>query len=266
MKECKNIKTFKFQFTVIIVTNVVNAKLKKTLDSALVQKFSDVQIIIKFNNIDISNFKSMYKKSDNLIFISSFDNGIYDAMNQALDLAEGKYVYFLNVGDEFYDKDIFSNIVEKSTLNADIIYSPYMYRNTVVNYPKKLTRSFFFRSALCHQAYFIKTNIIQKLKFNLTYKVLADHDLMLRYINQYNIKFERLNKVVSRVDLMGFSANNTHQKKLERKFLVSKHFTYQEKILFFTISFFSMKVLRDYMLKNPTIFKIYNKFKSKIYN
>ena len=38
------------------------------------------------------------------------DNGIYDAMNQAVQLAQGEYDLFLNAGDSFYDETVLDKI------------------------------------------------------------------------------------------------------------------------------------------------------------
>ncbi len=38
-----------------------------------------------------------------LKFISQKDDGIYDAMNKAIQLAKGKYLLFLNAGDHLYN-------------------------------------------------------------------------------------------------------------------------------------------------------------------
>ncbi len=46
------------------------------------------------------------------VFISQADKGIYDAMNQAVGYAKGDYLFFLNAGDSFYDKEVLYKITE----------------------------------------------------------------------------------------------------------------------------------------------------------
>ena len=250
----------------MIVSNTNGVDLIATTDSVLEQNFSRFEIILKCNDQDISNLVQKYSGVKNIKLISQPDTGIYDAMNQAIVHCLGEYTFFLNVGDRFYDRQSLSYILANSSLRADVIYSSYIYRNCVNHYPKKITRGFFFRSALCHQAYFLKTEILKKHKFNLDFKVLADHDLLLRCQNTSSLTFEKINRPLAELALMGFSAENIKIKNYERKALEAEHFSYAEFLYFSIFNWLSMRALRNYMIRHTFFYNLYHRVKAWFYS
>ena len=90
------------------------------------------------------------------VFISEADEGIYDAMNKGIDNAHGKYLLFLNAGDEL-TADI-TAVAAAAPEESVIIYG----KTTMINpdgsfdYIKgkrlKSVRRFLKGMPLCHQA------------------------------------------------------------------------------------------------------------------
>ena len=259
------VKKNKYFFSVITVTNNINNALATTIMSALSQVFTDFQYIIKIDGQDPSSVERMCGKASNVNIISNSDAGIYDAMNQALEYVEGRFVFFLNAGDVFYDQNTLSHIYSCGGGESDIIYSPYIYRGVDVTYPKTLSRAFFFRTALCHQAYFMRSAKVMALQFNTSYQILADHDLVLRYLNSGGARFFRVSKPVSIVAPMGFSGQNYRLKVIERKKLTQVHFRFFERIRFSLVTLITMRGLRVMLLKNDRVFWLYSKLKKELY-
>jgi glycosyltransferase involved in cell wall biosynthesis len=252
-------------FSIIIVSNVKGQDLIETIDSVLSQKFSDFELIVKFDGQEISSIKNSYKGFSNIKFITQSDIGIYDAMNQAIDHASGDYALFLNVGDKLYDSHSLGYVHSQSTLNADVLYSPYLYRQNIIQYPKKLSRGFFFRNALCHQSYFLRTKLLKTLRFNLDYRVLADHDILLRGQQSTDITFEKINRPIATLALMGFSAKNVKTKNYERKKLEFEHFSPWEFVYFSIFSILSLRSVRRHLVNYVLIYYFYNRIKNWFY-
>ena len=74
-----------------------------------------VEIIEKFRN-------------KNLIFFSSRDNGIYDALNKGINFSSGNIIGILHSDDFYENKNVISNVIEvfKNT-DADLVYGDLVY-------------------------------------------------------------------------------------------------------------------------------------------
>jgi len=98
---------------VSIVTVVYNSEnlLQKTIDSIANQTETDYEyLIIDGNSTDQTI--DIIKKNESKIdyWQSEPDKGLYDAMNKALAIAKGKYILFINSGDELNDANILTSI------------------------------------------------------------------------------------------------------------------------------------------------------------
>lgn len=58
----------------------------------------------------------------NLRWISEPDKGLYDAMNKALHLATGDFVWFLNAGDHLHAPDTVEKVLACLTPTTDVLY------------------------------------------------------------------------------------------------------------------------------------------------
>ena len=135
-----------------------------------------------------------------LRFFCSEDMGIYDAMNQALDHANGQYVLFLNAGDFFYDKSVLSSYYEGIINNnfPTLIYSDYKTTDLeeYVQSPTKLTKFFLFRTMLCHQVCMVKRDFYHFFGyFDTSLRVDADYDFLLRLIIIEKVKYKHIQKL-----------------------------------------------------------------------
>ena len=96
-------------FSIIVVCLNAGEKLHKTIDSILQQTEQDYEIVVKDGGSSDNSLQQL--PADERIHIyEEKDTGIYDAMNQAIRHAVGKYVFFLNCGDYFYDASVLGQV------------------------------------------------------------------------------------------------------------------------------------------------------------
>lgn len=96
-----------------VVTICYNSKLfiEKTILSVINQSYEDLEYIVVDGGSTDGTLDVIHKYSNRITkWISEKDEGIYNAMNKALDIITGDWVIFMNSGDCFYRYDVLSNI------------------------------------------------------------------------------------------------------------------------------------------------------------
>ena len=182
-----------------IITPCFNSEktIERTLESVLKQTCQDYEYIIidgasTDKTLDIINsYKSKF--NGKMHVVTEPDNGIYDAMNKGIKLAQGKIVGIVN-SDDFYEKTCLENVLKKYDVNVlyQIIYG--MMR-TVNEEGKELAIKFNHHrnmqtEMINHPACFVTKALYDKYGYyNTQYKSAADFDFMLRMLNQKEVKF-----------------------------------------------------------------------------
>jgi len=103
-------------------------------------------------------------------WISEPDNGIYDAMNKGVRMAQGTWVIFMNAGDTFASADtlerVFGNPQEADVIYGDVIKGG---RIKKAEGPRNSHRMFF-----CHQSAFVKRICLSEFPFDTRHRMSAD--------------------------------------------------------------------------------------------
>ena len=178
----------KVVISIIVVSLNTNLKLKATINSIRKQSYNKFEVIVIDGSSKDESIETIYKNKDILNkYLIEKDDGIYDAMNKGIKLAEGTWTIFLNSGDIFYDENIllnFSKILEKK--DEDVIHADTVVRNENMKYnlSSKIFDHKTHRIPFCHQSSFTKTSILSKNLFNLKYKLSSDFELFLRLFKQ----------------------------------------------------------------------------------
>ena len=109
------------KITVVTVTYNAEQTLERTLQSVASQTYPHVEhlIVDGLSNDGTLSLIQEYAEDNSVCdtpheiqFIREPDSGLYDAMNKAIDNANGDYLVFLNAGDKFHSDDTLERVVE----------------------------------------------------------------------------------------------------------------------------------------------------------
>lgn len=191
----------------------------KTLESIKKQTYKNYELIIidgestdETLNI-INNYKDIIS-----ILISEADKGVYDAMNKGIKLATGDVLGFLNSDDFYFHDNVLKDIAasfqeEKIDVSYGNMY--YVERDNISKKVRKWISGEFTSNYLKngwipgHPTFYVKKNIYDKVGgFNLTFKLAADYELMLKILSIKNLKIKYFNSYQVVMRLGGMTSKN----------------------------------------------------------
>lgn len=171
--------------SIVTVTLNPGAGLERTVESIRAQKFQDYEHIVKDGGSTDGSIENL-AADPGLTIIRMPDRGIYDAMNQALAACRGEYVLFLNAGDSLAGPQALES-VERALRShqAALVYCDYVdheMRTPIIG-PSRLTRLGVYRTNICHQTWFVRRDVYERLGgFDVSFHVAADHHFLARAI------------------------------------------------------------------------------------
>lgn len=173
--------------SVITVTFNAAKTIPSMLTSLRSQTWQDFEYVVIDGGSTDGSLAILDENSDLVdVRVSEKDQGIYDAMNKGVSLAQGEYLFFLNADDCFADERVLADVV--TTLLAapetDILYG-----NAIAWDEQHRARHRFgwvnkhnigFGN-LCHQATFARRSLFERIgAFNLDFRIVADLDWFVR--------------------------------------------------------------------------------------
>jgi len=218
-----------------VITVVFNAEkfIEKTILSILNQNVSNFEYIVIDGASTDNTLKILEKyRSSITVLMSEPDKGLYDAMNKAIRMAKGKFIWFVNAGDEIAGNNRIETVLQ--FLNYDIIYSDtividensndidLLSKLTHNNAPENLSWKKMKRGmVVCHQSFIVKKEIAPE--FDISYRLSSDIDWVIECLKSA--------KTVKRVDIplskfmrAGLSKQKLKQAMKERYYVLQKHF------------------------------------------
>lgn len=224
--------------TIITITYNAEHFLERTLKSvqAALNNITELQAV-EYLIIDGKSSDNTLNIAKQFSFISNIvsepDRGLYDAMNKGLTLAKGKYVWFLNAGDEIFKPDTLINLFEAFKLNADIYYSDAMLvreNGSEVGLRSKFTphslpvnlkwQDFALGMKVCHQAFIAKKSVTTLYDIaNLS----ADIDWEIECLKKAK-QVHLIEIPLCRYLVGGLSIKNHRRSLLDRFQVLRKHF------------------------------------------
>lgn len=206
-----------------IVTTCYNSErtIKDTIESVLCQSFTDYEYIIvdgESRDGTIEIVKDYLRFFDGRMrYVSEPDNGIYDAMNKGFTMAHGRVLALINSDDFFSDpralekvSSCFDNNPDVDGVYADLCYVSQKDKEQVVR--KWVTgkqRPFKTGWLPAHPTFYVKRAMYEKYGyFNLDYKLAADFELMLRFVEKHHIHLVYLEESLVHMRLGGATSKS----------------------------------------------------------
>ena len=231
------------KFSIVTVCFNEVETIERTIQSVLAQDYQDVEYLVIDGGSNDGTVELAEKYTgDGITLISEKDNGIYDAMNKALNLASGDILYFLNADDYFYDNNVLSFAAEcfEHDQTVEILSGKIMFFNTPIINGKHYHRdNFLFKNKLelyknpnGQQCIFSRKFIFDKIgNFNLAYPLCADYEWLIRAINN-NTNIHFVDRYFSNVDYQGVSYTRNSQRLKEKRKIILLNSTLKESFLF----------------------------------
>lgn len=224
----------KITFTIITVCYNAEKYIEKTIDSLLSQTCKNYEYIVKDGMSTDKTLEMLHSRLDgknNVRIVSSADTGIYDAMNQAIRMAKGEYVYFLNAGDCFYNAEVLKDIEGLiSHNNPKILYGDVQFEKEGLYTKKKKYGKLYQRrliyllgDCICHQAMFTKRVLLEEKLFDTKFKICADRELQLYYI-QKGYTFFNAGYLIAKVLVDGYSLSNVNVFEKEVRICLDRYY------------------------------------------
>lgn len=206
-----------------IVTSTFNSAktVRDTFESVLGQTYKDYEywVIDGASKDDTVSIIKEYepKFEGRMKWISEPDKGIYDAMTKGFQKCTGDVLMLINSDDLFARSDALQLVADKFYENPDVdcVYGDLFYVSQdniqkIVRVWKTGAQKSFNKGWLpAHPTFYVKKGVYDKYGyFDLSYKLAADFELMLRFVERYHIKLAYLDECLVRMRLGGATSKN----------------------------------------------------------
>jgi len=216
---------------VCIVTVVRNraTKVGDTIRAVVEQTYPHIVYIV-IDGASTDGTLDVLRRFDEKIdyWISEPDNGIFDAMNKAVDMIgdPDAYILFANSDDRLYAPNAIERLVAAGK-NADIVYGRMIFTDGEAS--KVMGREVRLKDlageTLCHPATLTKRKVFDEVgKFDTSYRIAADYDFLVRCFAR-PVVTQYVPEIVSRMEMGGVSGARYMLSCRERKRVVRSRFT-----------------------------------------
>lgn len=181
--------------------------IEDAIKSVLGQDYKDIEYIVIDGGSTDGTLDILTKYQSRISrYVSEPDEGVYDAMNKGIRLSSGDIVAILNSDDTYANRSVVSEIIEFiENNNLDGAYGDLLYvskddleKVTRVWRPGKYKRGAFRYSWVPpHPTFFCHKYLFERYGFfDTKYRIAADFELMLRFIERHQIKVGYLPKII----------------------------------------------------------------------
>ena len=194
--------------------------IKSCLESIQHQSYKNVEHILidggsKDDTIGIAHTCSPLTR-----IVSEPDQGIYDAMNKGIKLANGDIIGILNSDDVYTSQNVIQFVIDRFKNNkVDAVYGDLNYINQNNKIIRKWRSGEYGQDSFLqgwmppHPTFFIRRECYEKFGlYNTDFSISADYELMLRMLYKHNLKGAYIPKVLVSM-LTGGQSNGSLRKR-----------------------------------------------------
>ncbi len=237
--------------TVATVTYNAVTTLERTLQSVAEQDYPRIEhLIVDGRSTDgtlslVQGYveRNMQRAVPHAIrLVSEHDEGLYDAMNKALQMATGDYIVFLNAGDRLHEPTTISRLVDGMewqrgrAVNPAVVYGETdlvddngrFVRHRRLRAPETLTwQSFRSGMLVCHQSFYARTDLAREESYDLKYRFSADYDWCIRVMKRAErrrLPLHNTHLILTDYLSEGMTTSNHRRSLLERLRLMARHY------------------------------------------
>lgn len=278
-------------FSIIVVCRNAGEKLQKTIASIREQTETDYEIIVQDGLSTDGSVEKLCTGVDLKLFRER-DEGIYDAMNRAVSHAAGQYLFFLNCGDYFADKEVLAGVRreiekhgktavpgtdngkqsrngEKKRARPMIFYGNIVERATGAYVASNPVIDDFacYRNVPCHQACFYDRRLLVKRGFRTCYRVRADYEHFLWCYYRAHASMVYMSLTVVSYEGEGFSEDKNNRKRsaVEHAHIVKKYMSRRQILKYRTLMLLTLAPFRTFLSSHEATAGIYQKLKAGLY-
>ena len=212
-----------------IITVCFNAEdtIADTIQSVLSQDYEDVEYIIVDGKSTDRTLEIIQSYQKRIKLISEKDQGIYDAMNKGINIANGDVIGILNADDFYKNNQVLTDVMNAFADNISIVYGDIEYvKNNDLNKVVRKWKSGVFRPGKFkwgwmppHPGFFIKKSCYESYGlFNLSLSTSADYELMLRMLEVHNLNHIYISKTITSMRIGGVSNSS-----LKNRFIANRN-------------------------------------------
>jgi glycosyltransferase involved in cell wall biosynthesis len=207
--------------SLVIVTYNAALLLEDCLLSIFSQSFTDFELIILDGRSTDSTLDILHRFDDKIEYWQSEpDNGIYDAMNRALDYCKGKWVLFLGADDRLLPgfADMARRLLHDDTIYyGDCVTPSEIYGGAFSSYQLA-------KRNICQQCVFYPYEVFNRYRFDTRYPVFADYLLNMQCWGDADFKKVYYSISIAQYNLDGFSSfGNDENFKRDKPIYVKKY-------------------------------------------
>ena len=178
-----------------IVTAVYNNRevVVDAIESILTQSFSNVELVLIDGGSTDGSLDALAIYRDRIsVLVSEPDSGIYDALNKGIRLASGDVVGLLHSDDLLADEHTLKRVADAfADPDIDAVYGDLVYvrRSDPTEVVRYWRAGAFTIDNLSwgwmppHPTFYVRRHLYERLGgFDVTYRIAADYDCMLRFL------------------------------------------------------------------------------------